>query len=485
MRGHRLLVAAAVALILAGCASGSRSGDSVSRSSDIEGFRAHDTNSGDGMDAIVAGIVEVDLDAGCIWLSDPGGARYPVVWPVGTATQSDPFRIVLADGQPVQAGDRVEGGGGYVDADSATSALGLEPFPGACVQAGEVAMFNAGSSISVTPGVGLDVEETLVSRFSPPEPIGLELIAVNPSARSVAVVDFVTGTVHRYGPGQYEAPAEAIDGASGGGGFTHLWASGTVSTYWALDSEPLVYRPDPLRAVPGMASTLQVLPAPDEDHTWLVQSGFDGEPTLIELVKVVDFELVRQMSATIEGSWKPAGTTVEGLILTSDLPDPRTSLVSTNGTVEAELDGTALSVGWNGASILRPDGSLIVTDASLGGLIQVEKPSAGVWVSAGGPVVPAISPPVRTGQDDYLLMLADDADKGTVGAGNLVVVDAAGRATAIHELSPGSHLASWSRAGDWVVVVEDSAVELVSVADGSTTQLGDLIPESYWVLTAG
>jgi hypothetical protein len=102
MRGHRLLVAAAVALILAGCASGSRSGESLSRSSDIEGFRAHDSNSG-GMDAIVAGIVEVDLDAGCIWLSDPDGARYPVVWPVGTATQSDPLRIVLADGQLVQA----------------------------------------------------------------------------------------------------------------------------------------------------------------------------------------------------------------------------------------------------------------------------------------------------------------------------------------------------------------------------------------------
>ena len=482
---HRLLVAAAVALILAGCASGSRSGDSVSRSSDVEGFRAHDTNAGYGMDAIVAGIVEVDLDAGCIWLSDPNGARYPVVWPVGTATQSDPFQIVLDDGQLVQAGDQVEGGGGYIDADAATSGMGLEPFPGACVQVGEAAVFNAGSPISVNPGVGLDVEETLVSRFSPPEPIGLELIAVNPSARSVAVVDFVTGTVHRYEPGQYEAPADAIDGASGGGGFTHLWANGTVYTYSPFDSEPLVYRPDPLRAVPSVASALQVLPAPDGDHTWLVQSGFDEEPTLIELVSVLGFELVRQMSTEIEGSWKPAGATVEGLILTSDLPEPRTSLVATNGTVEAELDGTALSVGWNGASILRPDGSLIVTDASLEGPIQVEKPSAGAWVPVGGPVVPAHSPPVRTGQDEYLLMLADDADKGPVGIGNLVVVDAAGRATAIHELSPGSHIASWSRAGDWVVVVENSAVKLVSVADGSTTQLGELIPESYWVLTAG
>jgi hypothetical protein len=82
-------------------------------------------------------------------------------------------------------------------------------------------------------------------------------------------------------------------------------------------------------------------------------------------------------------------------------------------------------------------------------------------------------------------MLANEPDKGKVSAGNLIVVDAAETATSIHELSPGSHLASWSRGGDWFVVVEDSSVTLVSVVDGSTTPLGDLIPESHWVLTAG
>jgi hypothetical protein len=141
-------------------------------------------------------------------------------------------------------------------------------------------VFNADSPIRVIPGVGLEVEQTLVGRFPAPEPIGLELIAVNPSGRWVAVVDFVTGTVRRYEPGQYEAPGAAIDGASGGGGFTHLWASGTVSTYWPLDSEPLVYQPDPLREVPGIGSALRVLLAPDGDNTWLIQSGFDSEPTL-------------------------------------------------------------------------------------------------------------------------------------------------------------------------------------------------------------
>lgn len=437
------------------------------------------------MGAIVAGIVEVDLDRGCVWLSDAGGVRYPVVWPVGTRSQSYPFGIVLADGQTVQPGDRVEGGGGYVDANAEARTLGLEPFPAECVQVGDAAVFNADSAITVTPGVGLDVAETLVGRFSIPEPLGLELIAVNANERSVAVVDFVTGTVHRYLPGQYVAPADAIDGASGGGGFINLWSQGTIYSYWPLDSEPLVYQPDPLREVSGIASTLQVLPGPDGDQTWLVQPGIDDEPTLVELVNLVGLQLARLMSTDIEGSWRPVGATIEGLILTGDDQGPRTRLVATDGTVAAELQGTALSVGWNGAAILRPDGSLVVTDARLDNPVRVDKPGEGEWVSIGGPIVPATSPPARTGTDQHLVMLAHEPDKGAISSGELVLVNPSGVATPIHELSQGSHLASWSRGEDWVVVVEGSSVTLVPLGEGPNVPLGDVVPESFWVLSAG
>jgi hypothetical protein len=451
----------------------------------MDGFRVHRSIPGDGMGAIVAGIVEVDVATGCVWLSESSGARYPVVWPVGTWSQTDPFGIVVGDSQLVQPGDRVEGGGGYVDADTATSGMGLEPFPPACVNGGDAAVFNADSPISVTPGVGLEVAETLVDRFSTPEPIGLELIAVNANARSVAIVDFVTGTVHRYRAGRYEAPGDAIDGASGGGGFIHLWAQGTVHTYWPLDAEPLVYQPDPLRQVPGVASTLEVLPAPDGDQIWLVQSGFYDYPTLVELVNVVSFQLARLTSARIEGSWQPVGATLEGLILVADDPEPITRLIAPDGTVAAEMDGTALSVGRNGAAILRPDGALIVADARLGDPKPVEKPGEGGWVSVGGPVVPATSPPVKTGADQFLVMLADEPAKGQISAGDLIAVDSAGVARPIYQFSEGSHLASWSRGDDWVVVVEGSSVTLVSVGDESTTGLGELIPDSHFVLTAG
>lgn len=76
-------------------------------------------------------------------------------------------------------------------------------------------------------------------------------------------------------------------------------------------------------------------------------------------------------------------------------------------------------------------------------------------------------------------------DRGNRARGFLVMVDSAGSASVLDELSSGSSVAAWSRGGDWVITVEDSSVALISVADGSTTQLGDLVPDSHAVLTAG
>ena len=476
-----------MALALWGCSSdGESAGGYLSGFAATDGFRVHRSDPGYGMYAIVSGIVEVDLDAGCVWLSDPGGVRYPVVWPVGTSARSDPFGIIVGEGQVVRPGDRVEGGGGYIPSDSATRRLGLEPFPTECVHVGTAAVFNADSPIDITLGVGLEPAETLADRFALREPIGLELIAVNPDAPSVAVIDFVNGTVHQYEPGQYHGPTDTIDGASGGGGSIHLWSQGTVYSYAGqLDLKPLVYQPDPLRQTPAGMSTLVVLPAPDGEHTWLVQPGIGNDVTLVELVNLIGLRVTRLMSTGIEGSWQPRGATIEGLVLVTDDPEPITRLVSSDGTVRAELQGTALSVGWNGAAVLRPGGSLIVTDARLDNPTQVDKPATGEWVSVGGPFASTTSPPAITGTDQFLVMLARETKKGPLSAGKLMVVDPAGHATPIHELSQGSHIASWSRGEDWVVVVEDSSVTLVHTEDGSIEPLGALVPDSHWVLSAG
>ena len=74
---------------------------------------------------------------------------------------------------------------------------------------------------------------------------------------------------------------------------------------------------------------------------------------------------------------------------------------------------------------------------------------------------------------------------GPLSAGQLTVVDPDGHAEAVYELSPGSHVASWSRGEDRVVVIEDSSVTLVHMDDGSIEPLGAIVPDSHWVLSAG
>ena len=489
MGRRRILVAVVVALALWGCSGdGGTAGGYLSGSGTSDGFRVHRFHPGGGMDAIVSGVVEVDLDTDCVWLSDPEGTRYPVVWPVGASARSDPFAIAVGKDRAVEPGDRVEGGGGYISADSATRRLGLEPFPTECVHVGTAAVFNADSPIKVTAGVGLELVETLADRFSLPTPIGLELIAVDADAPSVAVIDFVTGTVHQYESGRYHGPKDSIDGVSGGGGAIHLWSEGTIYSYGWLNSEPLVYQPRPLSQATDPTSTLVVLPAKDPGHpgyTWLVQPGVSNDVTLVELVNPFAVGVTRLMSTGIKGTWEPVGTTLEGLVLITDEPEPITRLVSSDGNIRTEVRGTALSVGWNGAAILRPDGSLIVSDANLDNPTRVDKPGMGKWMPVGGPPASTTSPPDDTSTDQFLVILADKPEDGPLSAGRLMVVGADGRPRPIFELSHGPHIASWSRDEHWVVVVEGSSVTLINMEDGSINPLGVIVPDSHWVFSAG
>lgn len=439
-------------------------------------IRVHSDDPGFGMDAIVQGVVEVDAGAGCVWLSTPDGARNPVVWPLGTEERHDPYVIVLPDGAEVMHGDHVSGGGGYLTAAAATT--GMAPFPGVCLQDGDAAVFNANSAIEVTRGVGVEAADTLFGRFAVPESIGLELIAVNPNRRSVAVADFVSGTVHVFEPSDYESPGDAIDGASGGGGFIHLWSQGTVFSYpGRLDQEPLIYVPEPLRQIEGVAPILEVVPAPDGERTWLVQDGAGFGPTLIELVNLVEVEVARILATEVEGSWQPVGSTVDGLVLVANDGLPRTLLVRFDGAQSREIAGEAMSVGWNGALILQ-DSELLVSTSDLGGLTPVEKPVIGSWGPVGGPLIPTDSPPIRSAGTVYLAGLFESGSPG-----QLVVVQQDGSSRVIHQLdSEGA--ATFSRADDWVAVFGSSGVTLIP-GRGDPVTIGVIFPSEHWVLTAG
>lgn len=440
----------------------------------------HRTDPGSGMAAIVTGIVEVDVDLGCVWLSQPDGSRAPAVWPVGTTAFMNPFSIVLTDGQIVQEGDRVEGGGGYVPANSAAG--GFTPFPAECVQTGEMAVFNAGSTITVTPGVGLDVGDTLFTRFRPPAPVGLELIAVNPNQKSVAVVDFVTGTVHLYGTGDYTSPVDALDGASGGGGFIHLWAGGTVYSYpGAITTEPIVYQPEPLRTTDGIAPALTVVPGLNE-RTWLVQPPIDGGPTLVELVDLVEEQVTRLGTFEVDGDWRGVGVTRDGLIVESG-SGGEAALIDETGTLLRTVGGQVLSVGPNGVVLVSSGGTITITDSGLGPGPTIPPPAGADWTPIGGPVIPSNAPPLVTGGSRYLVLRATQGDEPSGGA--LVVVEQNSLIAPIASTSFPAPLAAWSRAEDWIVFVEGDQVTLIPADGGQPVPLGALIPEDHWVLSAG
>jgi len=169
------------------------------------------------------------------------------------------------------------------------------------------------------------------------------------------------------------------------------------------------------------------------------------------------------------------------LVLNSNEGDPRVSLVGFDGTLINEVSGTALSVGWESVAIAQDDGSLVLANAMLGSPVEVAPPEPGVWASVGGPLIPSEAPPVATGAEQLLVALVDGENQRAM----LVAVGSNGVARSVYQVSNDEFVASWSRDGDWIVVVDQDGVTLVPSDGGDPVDVGDVVPSDHWVLSIG
>lgn len=134
-----------LALIVAGCSStGAVDGPVLTSPAELFG------GSG-GMAAEVTGKLVYDESNNCL-LMELEGVQYPLVWPGGTRWQEEPPAVVLDNGEIVEPGMTVYGGGGYLQRKH------IEEMAGPAVAAaadrctgptGEIAFFNIESKVEV------------------------------------------------------------------------------------------------------------------------------------------------------------------------------------------------------------------------------------------------------------------------------------------------------------------------------------------------
>lgn len=134
-----------VAMVIAGCSStGAIEGPVLTSPTQLLGPSG-------GMAAEVTGVLLFDEPTNCL-LMELEGVRYPLVWPAGTRWQEDPPAVVLKDGEKVEPGMTVYGGGGYLYRDHVEELSGsaVAEAAGRCAgPTGEIAFFNIESEVDV------------------------------------------------------------------------------------------------------------------------------------------------------------------------------------------------------------------------------------------------------------------------------------------------------------------------------------------------
>jgi hypothetical protein len=262
--------------------------------------------------------------------------------------------------------------------------------------------------------------------------------------------------------------------------------------------------PESPRDISGIAPALRVVPSPQGDVAWLVQPGIGHlstpYPTIVDLVELPSGR--RLATFEIDANAFPIGATASGLVLnTETLIDTGDGWISEPGSAQILhlmrdrttvnlFQGRALAVSSSRIVFLRGE-SLVIGSADGGGSHEVPRPDPGTWLDVGGPGLPSDAMPLQVMSPDgsrLLVAIGDALDvKGTPETSTLYSIDLDTNATtAIARFQGAPPLATWSRDGQWIILVDIRDLTVISRTDPSNTySLPGIVPEGHWVLAAG
>lgn len=145
LKGHRqglLLASAALVFAVVSCAAqpeeNQATGATLASTTTITNpswFLAAEEPQPAAMDALITGVIVVDVAGECVRIETANAGPYPLVFPVGTRLDVDTRMVTLPSGASLSSGDRVEMGGGSYDVQQLTDApyrANLEVPPESC-----------------------------------------------------------------------------------------------------------------------------------------------------------------------------------------------------------------------------------------------------------------------------------------------------------------------------------------------------------------
>lgn len=198
----------------------------------------------------------------------------------------------------------------------------------------------------------------------------------------------------------------------------------------------------------------------------------------------------------------PIGATASGLVLNTktliDTGDGWISEPASEQIIHLLLDGTLVNLFQGHAIAATPSAvailnreRLVIGSADGGSSHDIPKPGPGAWDAVGGPGIPSDAMPLQTVSPDGSMLLvalfeAPDVN-GTPAKSTLFVVDLETNVTTTIDHYEGPPpLATWSRDGQWIVLIDNRDIELIRLSDPEDRfALPGVVPEEHWVLAAG